>query len=99
MQSNSQPPYRWFNKPSSYEQHITYSDPYSSLLDNVYVAVPFSRVSVTTGENPILVPGGNDPYKDSFVRKVPERAVNETEEAKPPQSAIDTGIKIVSKFL
>lgn len=81
--SNSQPPYRWFNKVSNYKDHTNYrwrlSNPYSSLLDNIYVEVPFSRVSVTTGENPILISGANDPYKESFVRPIP----NKTEEAKP----------------
>lgn len=113
MQSNSQPFYRWFKKPSNFEEHPNYrwslNDPYTSLLDNIYVEVPFSRVFVTTGENPILVSGNNDPYKQSFVR--PQK--NKTEEWKPTEpkpfsygsliggklgTAIDAGINL-AKFI
>lgn len=54
------------------------------MLDNIYVEVPFSRVSVSTGENPILIPGAMDPYKESFMRPPPNRTkpVEEEQEEK-----------------
>lgn len=113
MQSNSQPLYRWFINPIISEDHTNYrwmlSNLYSSLLDNINIPVPFTKVSVTTGENPILIHGANDPYRDSFVHALP----NKTEEAKPVKpvlftwgslfegklgTAIDAGIN-VAKFL
>lgn len=71
IETNPNPFVGLVNK-GNYRDHINYKwrleNPYQSLLDYVYVEVPF-RVSVSTGDNPILVPGANDPFVKSFKRK------------------------------
>lgn len=63
-----------FEKPNEIQDHTNYrwwsSNPSVSLLDRIYVDLPFSKVSVSTGANPITIPGAKDPYLQIFVDRM-----------------------------
>lgn len=105
MQPRFKPIYKRINQASTFPDHTNYrwrlGNPYNSFLDNIYVEVPFSRVLTTTGENPILIPDGNDPYKKIFIRKPtpkPDLHKNETRDNPSFWSSLKTTIKDTAGF-